>query len=216
MANPSALIGFSGVILDSSLAFTPHIQFAIQFCFFYLQKFLKARCRLTTTRPSPLSLRTWLWYWLLHWCLLPPCSPACSQSSIWWVILLIIRASLCIKSSFSLDKSWSPQRGFPFSHHPFLFPLCHHLLSSFYSLHSSSLVDIWTTQAYSLFKNLNFPFPFTGELPWLLPVIGTAHSYFLSFHSCVTFSVKSSLITQFEIATLFLAEYSLPLAHLSP
>lgn len=58
MANPSALIGFSGVILDSSLAFTPHIQFAIQFCFFYLQKFLKARCRLTTTRPSPLSLPT--------------------------------------------------------------------------------------------------------------------------------------------------------------
>lgn len=44
MASPSALIDFSGVILDSSLSFTLDIQFAIQFCFFCLQKFLKAHC----------------------------------------------------------------------------------------------------------------------------------------------------------------------------
>lgn len=42
MASPSALIDFSGVILDCSLSFTPDIQFAIQFCFFYLQKFLES------------------------------------------------------------------------------------------------------------------------------------------------------------------------------
>lgn len=43
-------------------------------------------------------------------------------------------------------------------------------------------------------------------------VIGTTHSFF-SFLTHVTFSVNSSLTTQFEIETLFLAEYSLLLVH---
>ena len=41
MASPGVLTDFSGFSLDSSLSFTPRIQFAIKFCPFYLQKFLK-------------------------------------------------------------------------------------------------------------------------------------------------------------------------------
>lgn len=51
MASPGTLTDSSGFILDSSLSFTPRVQFAVKLRPFYLQKFLKVdHCSLS---PEP-------------------------------------------------------------------------------------------------------------------------------------------------------------------